>query len=79
MFLKKKKGKKTNEHNSFSFLFNESYPNTPGIRTKQQIEAWKPIVNAVHEKGWAYSSANFGMLGEHLPLVTIISLTDESL
>ncbi|XP_027088006.2 putative 12-oxophytodienoate reductase 11 [Coffea arabica] len=27
------------------------YPNTPGIWTKEQVEAWKPIVNAVHEKG----------------------------
>ncbi|XP_044475190.1 putative 12-oxophytodienoate reductase 11 [Mangifera indica] len=27
------------------------YPNTPGIWTKQQIEAWKPIVDAVHAKG----------------------------
>lgn len=28
-----------------------SYPNTPGIWTREQVEAWKPIVNAVHEKG----------------------------
>ncbi|CAM6085448.1 unnamed protein product [Calypogeia fissa] len=27
------------------------YPQTPGIYTKEQIEAWKPIVKAVHEKG----------------------------
>ncbi|CAL9110678.1 unnamed protein product [Musa textilis] len=27
------------------------YPCTPGIWTKEQVEAWKPIVNAVHEKG----------------------------
>ncbi|XP_019163398.1 PREDICTED: 12-oxophytodienoate reductase 1-like [Ipomoea nil] len=27
------------------------YPNTPGISTKEQIEAWKPIVDAVHAKG----------------------------
>ncbi|KAJ0043285.1 hypothetical protein Pint_18891 [Pistacia integerrima] len=26
------------------------YPNRPGIRTKEQVEAWKPIVKAVHEK-----------------------------
>ncbi|KAL5993299.1 12-oxophytodienoate reductase 1 [Asimina triloba] len=25
---------------------------TPGIWTKEQVEAWKPIVNAVHEKGF---------------------------
>ncbi|CAI9786166.1 unnamed protein product [Fraxinus pennsylvanica] len=27
------------------------YPNTPGIWTKEHVEAWKPIVDAVHEKG----------------------------
>lgn len=27
------------------------YPETPGIYTKEQIEAWKPIVEAVHAKG----------------------------
>ncbi|WOK97399.1 12-oxophytodienoate reductase 11 [Canna indica] len=29
----------------------QGYPNTPGIWTKEQVEAWKPIVAAVHEKG----------------------------
>ncbi|KAK9069638.1 hypothetical protein SSX86_011542 [Deinandra increscens subsp. villosa] len=29
----------------------QGYPETPGIWTKEQIEAWKPIVNAVHKKG----------------------------
>ncbi|CAL9170605.1 unnamed protein product [Musa hybrid cultivar] len=29
----------------------QGYPCTPGIWTKEQVEAWKPIVNAVHEKG----------------------------
>ncbi|XP_073099732.1 putative 12-oxophytodienoate reductase 11 isoform X1 [Elaeis guineensis] len=29
----------------------QGYPNTPGIWTKQLVEAWKPIVDAVHEKG----------------------------
>ncbi|CAN6475582.1 unnamed protein product [Victoria cruziana] len=29
----------------------QGYPDTPGIWTKEQVEAWKPIVNAVHEKG----------------------------
>ncbi|XP_023762663.1 putative 12-oxophytodienoate reductase 11 [Lactuca sativa] len=29
----------------------QGYPETPGIWTKDQVEAWKPIVNAVHEKG----------------------------
>ncbi|PNY17349.1 12-oxophytodienoate reductase-like protein, partial [Trifolium pratense] len=27
------------------------YPNTPGIWTREQVEAWKPIVRGVHEKG----------------------------
>jgi 12-oxophytodienoic acid reductase len=27
------------------------YPNTPGIWTNEQVEAWKPIVDAVHAKG----------------------------
>ncbi|XP_038683784.1 putative 12-oxophytodienoate reductase 11 [Tripterygium wilfordii] len=29
----------------------QGYPFTPGIWTKEQVEAWKPIVNAVHAKG----------------------------
>ncbi|XP_050219468.1 12-oxophytodienoate reductase 2-like [Mercurialis annua] len=29
----------------------QGYPHTPGIWTKEQIEAWKPIVDAVHAKG----------------------------
>ena len=27
------------------------YPHTPGIYTREQLEAWKPIVKAVHDKG----------------------------
>ena len=27
------------------------YPETPGIWTKEQVEAWRPIVDAVHAKG----------------------------
>ncbi|XP_062097670.1 putative 12-oxophytodienoate reductase 11 [Humulus lupulus] len=30
------------------------YPNTPGIYTKEQVEAWKPIVDAVHAKGGTF-------------------------
>jgi len=26
-------------------------PNSPGIWSREQIEAWKPIVDAVHAKG----------------------------
>ncbi|KAK8959674.1 putative 12-oxophytodienoate reductase 5 [Platanthera guangdongensis] len=29
----------------------QGYPDTPGVWTKEQVEAWKPIVNAVHDKG----------------------------
>ncbi|XP_062025718.1 12-oxophytodienoate reductase 2-like [Rosa rugosa] len=29
----------------------QGYPDTPGIWTKEQVEAWKPIVNAVHARG----------------------------
>ncbi|CAN1175520.1 Putative 12-oxophytodienoate reductase 11 [Linum perenne] len=29
----------------------QGYKNTPGIWTKEQVEAWKPIVDAVHAKG----------------------------
>ncbi|XP_027331249.1 putative 12-oxophytodienoate reductase 11 [Abrus precatorius] len=29
----------------------QGYPNTPGIWTREQVEAWKPIVSTVHEKG----------------------------
>ncbi|GLT63297.1 hypothetical protein SLA2020_358710 [Shorea laevis] len=29
----------------------QGYPDTPGIWTRAQVEAWKPIVEAVHAKG----------------------------
>ncbi|CAI9115118.1 OLC1v1015955C2 [Oldenlandia corymbosa var. corymbosa] len=29
----------------------QGFPHTPGIWTKEQVEAWKPIVHAVHLKG----------------------------
>ncbi|KAG8368884.1 hypothetical protein BUALT_Bualt15G0093000 [Buddleja alternifolia] len=29
----------------------QGYPDTPGIWTKEHVEAWKPIVDAVHQKG----------------------------
>lgn len=32
----------------------QGFPNMPGIWTKEQVEAWKPIVNAVHEKGGVF-------------------------
>ncbi|KAH9562636.1 hypothetical protein CY35_05G082400 [Sphagnum magellanicum] len=30
------------------------YPHTPGIFTEEQVEAWKPIVKAVHDKGGVF-------------------------
>ncbi|KAM1777823.1 hypothetical protein ACFX11_044434 [Malus domestica] len=30
------------------------YPNTPGIWTREQVEAWRPIVDAVHAKGGVF-------------------------
>ncbi|CAL5348182.1 unnamed protein product [Camellia sinensis] len=32
----------------------QGYPFTPGIWTKEQVEAWKPIVDAVHAKGGVF-------------------------
>ncbi|MCO5570843.1 hypothetical protein L7F22_024571 [Adiantum nelumboides] len=29
----------------------QGYPHTPGVWTQEQVEAWKPIVKAVHDKG----------------------------
>ncbi|KAF2296976.1 hypothetical protein GH714_013924 [Hevea brasiliensis] len=36
---------------------------TPGIWTKEQVEAWKPIVDAVHAKGAVYSFVKLYMFG----------------
>ncbi|KAJ6792960.1 12-oxo-phytodienoic acid reductase 5 [Iris pallida] len=29
----------------------QGYPNTPGIWTEEQVQAWRPIVDVVHQKG----------------------------
>ena len=29
----------------------QGYPHTPGIWTPEQVEAWRPVVDAVHRKG----------------------------
>jgi N-ethylmaleimide reductase len=29
----------------------QGYPNTPGLHTAQQVEAWRPVTAAVHERG----------------------------
>ncbi|KAL0016787.1 hypothetical protein SO802_003856 [Lithocarpus litseifolius] len=36
----------------------QGYPNTPGVWTREQVEAWKPIVSAVHEKGCFFGVEN---------------------
>ncbi|KAK9995044.1 hypothetical protein SO802_024747 [Lithocarpus litseifolius] len=36
------------------FNLSHRYPDTPGIWTKEQVEAWKPIVDAVHAKGGVF-------------------------
>ncbi|KAL6983164.1 12-oxophytodienoate reductase 1 [Sarracenia purpurea var. burkii] len=58
------------------------YPHTPGIWTKEQVQAWKPIVDAVHAKGGIFFCqiwhvgrvSNQGMLLTfcplHLPLLS---------
>nr|XP_023914583.1 12-oxophytodienoate reductase 2-like isoform X3 [Quercus suber] len=32
----------------------QGYPDTPGIWTKEQVEAWKPIIDVVHAKGGVF-------------------------
>ncbi|CAL9138730.1 unnamed protein product [Musa acuminata var. zebrina] len=32
----------------------QGYPDTPGVWTREQVEAWKPIVDAVHAKGGVF-------------------------
>uniref|UniRef100_A0A0E0NGG1 NADH:flavin oxidoreductase/NADH oxidase N-terminal domain-containing protein n=1 Tax=Oryza rufipogon TaxID=4529 RepID=A0A0E0NGG1_ORYRU len=32
----------------------QGYPNTPGIWTKEQVEAWRTVVDAVHQKGGVF-------------------------
>ena len=36
----------TNQHSNIC-----SYPDVPGIHTSEQIEAWKPVTQAVKKKG----------------------------
>ncbi|XP_028548930.1 putative 12-oxophytodienoate reductase 8, partial [Dendrobium catenatum] len=46
----------------------QGYPRTPGIWTKEQVEAWKPIVSAVHEKGGVFicQLAHVGRVSNHV-------------
>jgi 2,4-dienoyl-CoA reductase-like NADH-dependent reductase (Old Yellow Enzyme family) len=52
------------------------YPNAPIIETKEQVEGWKKVTAAVHEKGgiiycqlWAIGRANYG----DMPDVKVVS------
>ncbi|OQU81646.1 hypothetical protein SORBI_3006G091800 [Sorghum bicolor] len=40
-----------NKTTVFVYICIARYNNVPGIWTKEHVEAWKPIVDAVHEKG----------------------------
>jgi 2,4-dienoyl-CoA reductase-like NADH-dependent reductase (Old Yellow Enzyme family) len=47
------------------------YPNAPGIYTQEQVEAWRKVTDAVHEKGgviycqlWAIGRANNGEIDD---------------
>ncbi|XP_052202704.1 12-oxophytodienoate reductase 1-like isoform X2 [Diospyros lotus] len=37
-----------------NFQLSHRYTDTPGIWTKEQVEAWKPIVDAVHARGGTF-------------------------
>lgn len=56
------------------------YPYAPGVYTDEQIEGWKKVTAAVHEKGgliwlqgWALGRANNG----EQPHIKVVSSTDE--
>lgn len=38
-------------NNPFKRRSGHGYPDTPGIYTKEQIDAWKPVTQAVKDKG----------------------------
>ncbi|GJN27526.1 hypothetical protein PR202_gb15556 [Eleusine coracana subsp. coracana] len=54
----------------------QGYPHTPGLWTREQMEAWKPIVDAVHAKGGVFfcqiwhtgRASNYG--AKQLPVLT---------
>ena len=50
------------------------YPNTPGIYTEEQMDAWKPVVSAVKDKGaiffcqiWHCGRASHSVYNEGAP------------
>ncbi|XP_026411256.1 12-oxophytodienoate reductase 1-like [Papaver somniferum] len=53
----------------------QGYPETPGIWTKEHVEAWIPIVQAVHDKGGKFFCQiwHVGRVSTHAP----ISCTDK--
>lgn len=54
---KKKRLEKTNPSNLLFFF--PGYPNTPGIWTEAQIEAWRPVTSAVKKAAAAAAPATF--------------------
>jgi len=43
-----------NKEGMLNFCMRTRYKDTPGIWTKEQVEAWKPIVDGVHAKGGTF-------------------------
>ncbi|GAU18879.1 hypothetical protein TSUD_228690 [Trifolium subterraneum] len=48
----------------------QGFPNTPGIWTKEQVEAWKPIVDVVHAKGVYQPNGQAPISSTDKPLLT---------
>ena len=51
----------------------DRYSDTPGIWTEEHVEAWKPIVNGVHEKGGVFfcqiwHTGRASHVGKNLPI-----------
>jgi NADPH2 dehydrogenase len=60
------------------------FPNAPGIYNQEQIQAWKRVTDAVHDKGgviycqlWAIGRANFGQM-EDVRIVSSSNIPLES-
>ncbi|KAK6136033.1 hypothetical protein DH2020_030243 [Rehmannia glutinosa] len=65
------------EGSGISETAQEGYTNTPGIWTKEQVEAWKPIVRAVHEKGGVFFCQLWHAGRVSLPLIWQARSNDE--
>ena len=59
----------------------QGFPETPGIWTKEHVEAWKPIVDAVHAKGAVFFCqiwhvgrvSNYGIFSYSLIIIHVIT------